>query len=352
MKELTVNLGKKYKIIIEPDILKNAGAKIKELGAFCRIAIVTDDIVEKLYLDELKASLRTAGFTGIASYVMPHGEKSKSLETVGKLYTFFIENNITRTDIIIALGGGVVGDVTGFAASTFLRGIRVVQVPTTLLAQVDSSVGGKTAVDLPNGKNLVGSFWQPSLVLCDILLLKTLTPVDFAEGAAEIIKCAAISDIKLFEMISNSNYYDNIEEIIYRSIFIKKTIVEADEYDTGERMILNFGHTLAHAIEQKSGYKTTHGKAVSMGMAMITRASTKAGITLSGTSDALEKACGLFLLPVTTGFTPAQLTKAYLEDKKRDGNNINIILLEKIGKAAIHKMPLSDFESFVLEAYK
>ena len=347
MREITVNLGKKYDVIIGEGLLSGVGARVKGLSAMCRIAIVTDDIVEKLYLGELKASLQHEGFNDVASYILPNGEASKSLKTVGKLYSFFLENNITRSDIIIALGGGVVGDVTGFAASTFLRGVRVVQVPTTLLAQVDSSVGGKTAVDLPKGKNLVGSFWQPSLVICDTTLLNTLSPEIFAEGAAEIIKCGAIRDKDLFKLIASPNYKENIEEIIYRSVLIKKTIVEEDEFDIGERMLLNFGHTLAHAIEQKSDYKITHGKAVAIGMVIITRASIAMGITEKTVDEAIVKACELFSLPTSTNFKCEQLAVACMSDKKRETEKINLILLDRIGKASIHKLSIPDFKSFI-----
>lgn len=347
MKQLTVNLGKKYDVFIGEGLLQGAGAKIKELSPTCRVAIVTDDIVEKLYLDKLKASLYDAGFTLTPSYSIQNGEASKCLKTVGALYSFFINNNITRSDIIIALGGGVVGDVTGFAASTFLRGVRVVQVPTTLLAQVDSSVGGKTAVDLPNGKNLVGSFWQPSLVLCDTAVLCTLSGEIFAEGAAEVIKSGAIRDKELFELISSPDYKDNIEEIIYRSILIKKNIVENDEFDVGERMVLNFGHTLAHAIEQQSGFSVTHGKAVAIGMVMITKAGEKAKITQAGACEAITSACKNFSLPISTSIPLENLLEACLNDKKCESAQINVILLSKIGKANIYKMAFENFKSFV-----
>ncbi|WP_312641763.1 3-dehydroquinate synthase [Hydrogenoanaerobacterium sp.] len=352
MNQVKVQLKESYTILIGDDLLDHAGEHIRGLTSSPRIAIVTDDIVAELYLQRLENSLRKNGFDSICSYVFENGEHSKTLETAGKIYDFLAKHNITRSDLVIALGGGVVGDVTGFAASTFLRGLRYVQIPTTLLAQVDSSVGGKTAVDLSSGKNLVGTFWQPSLVLCDISLLSTLGSDIFADGAAEVIKYGAIRDKELFEMIASSDYAEHLEEIIHRCICIKRDIVQMDEFDTGERMLLNFGHTLAHAIENHSNYSIPHGKAVAVGMVMITKASTKAGITPVGATEALERACNRFGLPTTVDFDLNQLVEICLNDKKRDNMHINVILLNQIGDAHICKMQIDDFRNFICEGCK
>lgn len=352
MKQVKVQLKNAYDILIGENLLDYSGEHIRRLTSSQRIAIVTDDIVAELYLERLIKTLSKNGFEQICYYTFEHGEHSKTLDTAGKIYNFLAENNITRSDLVIALGGGVVGDVTGFAASTFLRGIHFVQIPTTLLAQVDSSVGGKTAVDLNCGKNLVGTFWQPSLVLCDISLLSTLSNELFADGAAEVIKYGAIRDKKLFDMAVSPDYKKHLEDIIFRCICIKRDIVQNDEFDTGERMLLNFGHTLAHAIENLSNYSIPHGRAVAMGMVMITKAATKAEITPIGITEALEQACMWYGLQISCDYDANQLAKICLNDKKRDNIHISVILLNEIGNARIDKMQIDDFTKFICEGCK
>lgn len=352
MKKVTVTLQKSYDIIIGSGLLDSAGGYLRALTDSPRIAVISDETVAELYLARLEASLRGQGFTEIFTCAFPPGEHSKTLATAGRLYEFLAESGIVRGDLIVALGGGVVGDAAGFAASTYLRGTRFVQLPTTLLAQVDSSVGGKTAVDLPCGKNLVGTFWQPSLVLCDTALLSTLSGEVFADGAAEVIKYGAIRDKKLFGMISSPDYAVHLEEIICRCIEIKRDIVQADEFDTGERMLLNFGHTLGHAIERESGYEIPHGRAVAIGMAMITRAAAAAGITPTGVTAELERACAIFGLPTAVDMPTEALINHCRNDKKRDNLHLNMILLEEIGAARIYRMALDDFKCFVCEGCK
>ncbi len=349
MKQVTVKTSKTYEVWVGKGLLDSAGERIRALSSAQRVAVVSDDTVAALYAGRLLDSLHRAGFDGCSLFTFPHGEASKTLATAAKLYEFFAGHQITRGDWIIALGGGVVGDVTGFAASTFLRGVRYVQIPTTLLAQVDSSVGGKTAVDLECGKNLVGTFYQPSLVLCDIQLLDTLPREIFCDGAAEVIKYGAIRDRELFEMTASPDYREHLEEIIHRCVSIKRDIVQNDEFDTGERMLLNFGHTLAHAIETQSGYTIPHGRAVATGMVAITKAAAATGIVPQGIAEELERACRMFDLPTSTDFDPSGLAQICLGDKKRNQNQINVILLEQIGRAVIHPMPVEAFQKFICE---
>lgn len=348
LETVQVSAGKGYPVLVEPGLLAGSGVHIRALTTSKRIAIVTDDIVAALYLDPLKTSLAQARFEAVSTFVLPNGEHSKTLASVERLYNFLNDSHITRTDLVLALGGGVVGDVTGFAAATYLRGIRYVQIPTTLLAQVDSSVGGKTGVNLPFGKNLVGAFWQPSLVLCDPALLASLRKETFEDGMAEVIKYGAIRDTALFDMICRTDYKQHLSEVIHRCISIKRDIVEVDELDTGERMLLNFGHTLGHAIERESSYAVSHGSAVAIGMVLITTASEKAGITPCGITEKLRHACLLHGLPIATALDYSALVSHCMNDKKREDCDINIILLKQIGEAYLHKMPAAGFENLIL----
>lgn len=276
MKIINVKASSSYKIYIERGLLENCGKIIAETVKTRTVAVITDDIVDSLYYNTLENALKKEGFS-VVKFVFKNGEASKSTETLNNIYTFLCENSITRSDCIIALGGGVVGDISGYAAATFLRGLQYIQIPTTLLAQIDSSVGGKTAIDLPCGKNLVGAFKQPACVICDPDVLSTLSEKILSDGMAEAIKYGMIRDEKLFELIASNNIENvnnSIDEIIYKCISIKRDVVENDEFDTGERMILNFGHTLGHAVESYYNYETyTHGSAVAIGMYMITKKS-------------------------------------------------------------------------------
>ena len=248
MKKITVNASERYDVIIGRGILADCADLIKDVTAAAKFAIITDDIVNPLYCEAVTNSLKNAGFE-VCRYVIPNGEPSKCSAVLNDVYDFLSKNCITRSDCIIALGGGVVGDLTGFAAATYLRGFDLIQIPTTLLAQVDSSIGGKTAIDLPSGKNLVGAFKQPNLVICDIDTLKTLKEETIVDGMGEVIKYGMIKSAELFEILDNHTLADIdevLEDIIYRCISIKKSVVETDEFDRGERMLLNFGHTLGH----------------------------------------------------------------------------------------------------------
>ena len=347
MMTLQVNASTTYEIVVGRNLLPDCGAKIKQISAAETVVIVTDDIVEPLYGSVVRQSLEAEGFR-VETFVFPHGEQSKSHHTLIALYDFLCDQSVTRGDLLIALGGGVVGDLTGFCAATYLRGIDYVQIPTTLLAQIDSSVGGKTAVDTEKGKNLVGAFKQPSLVLCDVDTLDTLTPEIFADGMAEAIKYGLIKDKKLFEMIAENDISEILENMIYQCIKIKAQVVEADEFDKGERMLLNFGHTIGHAIERQYHYQTyTHGTAVGVGMVYISALSEQAGLTPKGTTEAIKRCLRKYQLPCSVKITPEQILGISSNDKKRDKNDINLILLKEIGQAFIIKMSLAEYAEFL-----
>lgn len=342
MQTLRVNLpGREYDIKIEKGILDYSGKLISEIHKPCRIAVVTDSNVGPLYGERLMNSLTKSGFTPHLITV-PAGESSKSLDMLSFLYGEMLGCGLTRTDLIVALGGGVVGDLTGFCASTLLRGIPFIQIPTTLLAQVDSSVGGKVAVNLPHGKNLVGAFYQPKLVIMDPLCLDTLSDRVFCDGMAEVIKYGVILDEDLFKKIesapSRKEIMNIIEDVVYRSCDLKRIVVEDDELDTGGRMILNYGHTFGHAIEKKYNFTDyTHGEAVAAGMVMAADYGEHYGITPEGTSKRISDLIAKFNLPQSVDIDKQSLLDAVKVDKKGEGNLVSLVIPEKIGKVVLHR---------------
>lgn len=347
MKILKVNLpGREYNIHIGSGLLEQAGELVRELTSCKKLAIVTDSNVGPIYADKLCKSLQGSGFETMVITVEA-GEQSKSLAVLERLYGEMLDFGITRADMIVALGGGVVGDLTGFAAASLLRGIPFVQIPTTLLAQVDSSVGGKVAVNLPHGKNLVGAFYQPKKVIIDTECLRTLTPEILADGMAEVIKYGAISDAELFETLENikdtEELFAKISEIVYNCCDIKRQVVEDDELDLGGRMILNFGHTFGHAIEKKYGYSGyTHGMGVAVGMVMACERGEREGVTPPGTAERMKKILENYSLPVMAEISHDELKTAVGVDKKGAGSKINLILLKEIGEALIYPIAKAD----------
>lgn len=342
--ELTVNTSKRYTIRIERGALDQLGAYCASLFAPGKKAVViTDTHVAPLYLERISTSLRNAGFD-VTSCAFPAGEPSKRLSTIEGIYGHMAQAHITRSDFAVALGGGVTGDMAGFAAASYLRGIPFVQVPTTLLSQVDSSVGGKTGVDLPQGKNLVGAFWQPSFVLIDPDTLNTLSPHFFADGMGEVIKYGCIKSRALFDLLVGTEDIPSVmEDVIYRCVDIKRDVVERDEFDTGERALLNFGHTFGHALEKLHQYQgLSHGAAVGIGMVMMARLGEKAGFTAPGTADKIAAALEKYHLPVHSDLPLSQIVEATASDKKSTGSSINLVLLKNIGESFVHKVARSD----------
>ena len=321
----------------------NYGECLKEIHSPCKLMIVSDDTVAGLYLDSAMQSFTDAGFT-VESYVFPHGEQSKNLSVAEKLMEKLVDKGITKTDLLVALGGGVVGDLTGFAASAFLRGMDFVQLPTTLLAAIDSSVGGKTAVDLINGKNMVGAFHQPIGVFCDIDTFKTLPEETYAEGMAEAIKYGIIYDEPLFTKMERKEISD--EDLVKRCVEIKAEVVAKDEFDKGPRHILNFGHTLGHAIETKSGYTIGHGQGVAVGMAAVCGA-----MLNSGDFKRVLSVLKSYKLPVNTTYDLHELAMLSKADKKRHGDVIRVVLPSKIGEVYLKDVTPDEWEKIITDGF-
>ncbi|MDE6425612.1 MAG: 3-dehydroquinate synthase [Ruminococcus sp.] len=344
MKKINVRTSTPYEVLIKRGSIKKSGELIAEITKSRKAAVITDDIVGGLYGETVINSLRENGFE-CTIFTFPNGEHSKNLSVLGQIFDFLCESGITRSDILVALGGGVVGDITGFAAASYLRGVDFVQIPTTLLAQVDSSVGGKTAIDISGGKNLVGAFKQPALVICDSDTLKTLTSENLSCGMAEVIKYGMIRDHELFEKLEShtlKNIDEIMDEIVYTCIDIKRDIVENDEFDRGERMILNFGHTLGHAIEGWHNYTDyTHGMGVAVGMCLITD---KFAPELS---ERLKKCLLAYNLPTDTTAPMSELLPYCSKDKKRTYGNISYIVCQTVGVAKIRKSTVSEFEKIM-----
>lgn len=317
-------------IYIESGLLNNVSSLCGEVFSPSKVHIITDSNVAPLYLETVKKQFSIS----VSETILPAGEEHKRLQTVEKIYHDLLLNGLTRKDLIVALGGGVTGDISGFAAATFLRGISLCQIPTTLLAQVDSSVGGKTGVDLPEGKNLVGAFYQPRLVIIDPLVLSSLPTHVFLDGMAEVVKYGYIANKEILEYVSQPNYRNYIENIIYECVKIKRDIVTIDEHDTGLRMILNFGHTIGHAAEKLGNYTDlTHGQAVAIGMVSAMKISAILGnADLSSELISLLKFLGL---PTKLPYDREEIFKALLSDKKKFGETINFILVRSKGQAEI-----------------
>lgn len=346
MQRIPISTGAPYEVLVGQQLLEQAGTLIEHVVSFQKAVIVTDDKVAPLYLEKVLSSFSDQYH--IEVFVLPNGESSKCETELFRLFSFLCEKGLTRTDLLIALGGGVVGDLCGFAASCYLRGIPFVQIPTTLLAQVDSSVGGKTAIDLPQGKNLVGTFYQPKLVLCDTDTLKTLEPADFAGGMAEVIKYGCIADRALFDTLHEPLTDERLVHIISRCIEIKAQVVAVDEHDTGLRMMLNFGHTIGHAVEKYHHYTDyTHGEAVAIGMVKILTLAAAAGYCPASFADEVEALCKLHHLPTVCDVPEEVLFAVCGLDKKNAGDTIRIILLKTIGEASIVPMKHDRFRDFL-----
>ena len=347
MTKIRVNASKPYDVVIGNGLLAQAGSLIADAVKGRKAVIVTDDTVNGLYAEKLIKSMNESGFT-TDIFVFPNGEESKCHKTLMELYDFLAEKNITRSDFLVALGGGVVGDLTGFAAATYLRGIDYVQIPTTLLAQVDSSVGGKTAVDIDAGKNLVGAFKQPDIVIADIDTLSTLSEEIFTDGMGEVVKYGMIWSKDLFKLLKSGKVKENLPKIVEECVDIKRQVVETDEFDTGLRMILNFGHTLGHSIEKYYNYHGfSHGKAVSVGMYLITVIGEKAGLIKDNISDELKECLIANNMPFESETPASALFGGAVNDKKRFSDTISIILCREIGKADIVKMNINEFKNIL-----
>ena len=332
MKRLKISLkDNSYDIFIENGIIDNASKYIKEVYQNKKVYIITDNNVEALYLNQVINALKDD--FSVDYVVVPAGEESKSINNYAYVVEQLLEKSIRRNELLIALGGGVIGDLVGFIAATLYRGIPYVSIPTSLLSQMDSSIGGKTGIDFYNRKNIIGCFKQPSLVLIDPLTHKTLDKREFNNGMGELIKHAIIGNVNLFEKLLNKTAID--EDVIYESLCVKKKVVEIDPFDQKERMLLNFGHTFGHAIELKMNLK--HGEAVAIGMLMAINFGIDLGISDNDLYTSVKKVLDSYELPSFT-VDYKEYLKETLYDKKNLAGIVNFILVDKIGHAFIHKM--------------
>lgn len=348
MKKLRVELGERsYDILFERGLAARAGEFVRSRGG--KVFVVTDSNVAPLYLGAVVRSLQGAGLE-VRSVTLPAGEKTKSFSSLPALYSLALSFGLTRADTVVTLGGGVIGDLGGFFAASYMRGVSFVQMPTSLLAQVDSSVGGKVGVDLPEGKNLVGAFHQPACVLIDPDTLKTLPDVFIADGMGEVIKYGCIKDRELFERLEGINgskekLFEHIEEIIFSCVDIKREIVEKDEKESGERKLLNFGHTYGHALEKLNHFEISHGLAVAAGMREVTLISQRRGQTQAGCAERIERVCRAFGLNTDIKADRDAIVAAMRNDKKSSGKGLDIVLLKDIGSAFVYPTSSEYFRS-------
>ena len=346
MKTIEVSASGRYQVKIGSGLLSTLGVQVAGICRSGTAAIVSDSNVWPLYGKIATESLENAGFR-VVSFVFSAGEESKNGQTYLELLNFLASRQVTRSDCLIALGGGVVGDLTGFAAATYLRGIAYIQVPTTLLAAVDSSVGGKTAIDLPAGKNLAGAFYQPRLVLCDTDTLTTLPEEIFRDGCAEVIKYGVLYDPQLFSQLMLSGPDFDRESVIARCVELKRDVVAMDEFDNGLRQKLNLGHTVGHGIEGHSNFTVSHGRAVAMGMAIVARAAAAGGLCSRADADAIVQLLERFHLPTGTDYAAEDIYRCALSDKKRSGGKVNLIVPRAVGRCDILPTPVEELKSFI-----
>lgn len=334
----------RYPILVGEGLLAECGEIIQNLSGARRVAVVTDTNVEKLHLKPVLASLKAAGFE-VFSCAFPAGEPHKNLQTVEQLLAFFCRCKLTRKDLAIALGGGVCGDLTGFAAAIYLRGIPFVQMPTTLLSQVDSSVGGKTGCDLSFGKNLCGAFHLPLAVLADTETLNTLPLHYLQDGMAEVIKAGAILRPELFALLeqhSTDSLQTILPKILAQSISMKVEVTERDFTEQGDRVLLNFGHTLGHAIEKHENFNgLSHGQAVAVGMALVTKATEATGLTKPGTYRRLCGCLTRYGLPLNTEIPLSVLCEIAQNDKKAVLNGVKLVYIKEIGVSTTQQFKFS-----------
>lgn len=348
MTTVRVEASRSYDVVIGRGLLDRAGELVREATGAKTAAVVTDTNVAALYGARVTESLRAAGIAAL-EIVVPAGESSKSLGCYELLLQRFSEQRLTRGDAVVALGGGVVGDLAGFAAATYQRGIGFVQIPTTLLADVDSSVGGKTAIDLPTGKNQVGCFYQPHLVLCDPDTLGTLPDEQYRCGCAEVIKYGVLGSAAFFRALALEPVREQTEHVIETCVKMKRDLVMRDEFDRGQRQLLNLGHSFGHAVEACSDFGVLHGQAVAVGMAMIARAAAKRGFCTQETADEIVSLLKKYDLPTETDYSAEQMLSAVGMDKKLTGETMHLVVPEAIGKCRIVPVPLTEVRGWLTD---
>lgn len=346
MTEIRVEASRSYSVLIEKGLLDQVGERLRALSRATCAVIVSGSRVFPLYGERLRLSLEKAGFQ-VLCFTHPSGEEHKNLQTYGELLRFLSENRVTRSDVLLALGGGVTGDLCGFAAATYLRGVDYVQVPTSLLAMVDSSVGGKTAVDLPTGKNQVGCFYQPLAVFCDPDTLSSLPGEQLRCGLAEVVKYGLLKDERFFDTLFSADLADRMDWVIRRCVEMKRDLVREDEFDRGSRQLLNLGHSVGHAVEACSGFSILHGQAVAIGMAAITRAAVQKGLCDGETLDRLLALLGCLGLPTELPYPAERLLEEMTRDKKRSGDRMNLIVPERIGVCRILPVKVDELRDWL-----
>ena len=348
MTTIRINVSKPYDVLIAPGLLDRAGEILRSLSDADKIALICGDIVCPLYAERAVRALEGAGFSVFVKTI-PHGEEYKTLATYGEILSCLFENELSRNDLVVALGGGVTGDLAGFSSACYQRGCPFVQIPTTLLSAVDASVGGKVAVNLPGGKNQVGLFYQPLAVLCDPTLFSSLPVRELRNGLAEIVKYGVLFDSELFNSLLDGYSSSLAETLIGRSVDLKRAVIERDEHDLGERRFLNFGHTFGHAVEQCSNYALSHGEAVSIGMAMMARASAKRGFCDTSFVDELVSLLSKLGLPTDCPIPAVDMLKAVYHDKKRFRDAVCLVVPREIGRCELLTVPLADLHGWLLD---
>ena len=347
MRKIDIPAGKPYEVWIERGLLGSAGAAVRDVCPKARKAfLLTDDRVDALYGEKARKTLTDAGFE-VSGTAFPHGEGSKTIETWHRVLDAMCAARLTRSDVLVALGGGVVGDLGGFAAACYQRGIDFVQIPTTLLAAVDSSVGGKTAVNLDGGKNQVGAFYQPRIVLCDPDTLATLPEEEYSAGCAEIIKYGMIGSADFFRSLAETPVREQYEDVIAACVGMKREYVLRDERDLGLRMMLNFGHTFGHACEACSRFSILHGQGVAIGMSIMARAAAAKGRLSAADRDALISLIRQYNLPTEAEWPAEAMAEVCLSDKKTTGGTIRIVIPERIGKCVIETVPTEEMTDWL-----
>ncbi len=346
MTSIRIRASRPYDVLIEPGLLDRAGELLRPLTSAENAALICGDHVRPLYAGRAVRALERAGFRVFVKTI-PHGEEHKTLAVCGEILSFLCENELGRDDPVIALGGGVTGDLCGFAAASYRRGCPLVQIPTTLLAAVDSSVGGKCAVDLPGGKNQAGFFYQPLAVLCDPELFGTLSERELRCGLAEAVKAGVLFDRELFDLLRHGYDSTRAAELVARCVRLKGAVVERDELDRGERRLLNLGHSFGHAIELCSGYTVSHGEAVAIGMAMIARAAAARALCSSGTAEEIAALLGALGLPTACPYPASELSDALRRDKKRSADALWLVVPREIGRCELREVPLAELPDWL-----
>ena len=340
-----------YDVVVGAGVLARAGELVRAAVGERRCCVVSETNVAPLYADALEASLGAAGLDVAERVVFPAGEAHKDLATLGEILEALSRRELTRDDVVVALGGGVCGDMAGLAGALYLRGLAVVQVPTSLLAMVDSSVGGKTAVDLPTGKNLVGAFWQPRCVVADVRCLASVDEALFRDSCGEVVKHAVLADpAMLDELLARplaAGDEARLVRVVARNVEIKRDVVDADERERGLRQTLNLGHTIGHAIEAASDFTLGHGSCVAAGLCMMARASAARRWCEPACADKIAACAAAHGLPTTTDVATGELMGYVAHDKKRHGSAVNAVIIRDVGRVEVRRMPLSELAELI-----